>query len=105
MADKREKDAIEESAKLLGLHRLYKEASTNAINIFSAAPRKMKESDEHMELLRHAFGSTAHPRFFRTRKLWDWTDGSFLKRLNAFTVGLNLIFRSEMARLKDAKKS
>lgn len=105
MANEKEKEAIAISAKTHGLLRLYEEASTNAHKIFRGMAGHDFEKDEYEDLLSHAFGSTSHPRFFRTRKLWDWTDGPFPSRLKSFTRGINLIISSEIARLNDAKKS
>ena len=97
-ADKQERIEFFENAKKDGLFNLYKEALENSQIVFGLIEENHQRS-RRAELVRLAFGQKAHHRFFRTGKLWDWTDGPPKTKIPAFLFGLWRVFRSEIARL------
>lgn len=99
-ADKQERIEFFENARKDGLLNLYKEALENSQIVFGLMEEKHQRY-RRAELVRLAFGQETHHRFFRTGKLWDWTDGGLIKKMPEFLSGLRRVGRSEVARLRE----
>ena len=70
-----ERAKFETNAAEQGLARLYKEAMNISLKIFDPALQDTKFSKDTLVMILGAFGMSNNVRFFRTKKLWAWTDG------------------------------
>ena len=100
-----ERENLHQLADFHGVHRLLDDALFAATSLFAASELEgvSGASADREPLLHSAFGITNKQRLFRSRKLWDWTDGSPPKRVIEFGRGLLRVWQSEMARVSQER--
>ena len=97
-----ERAALERHAREQGLSRLLSEAMAAAHRLFGGTG---PVDADVLALARDAFGGRAHRRFYRTRRLWGWLDGSSPRRGLALVDNSLGFARSEVHRLREQRRA
>lgn len=93
-----ERKEVLSCVKRHGLERLFDDAISNARAVFGIKADGFGASDADYVMRDSAIGSKANPRFFRSRKLWQWSAGNPPQRIWNFTDGMIRVLRSNLAR-------
>lgn len=96
-----DRETLIQMASSQGLRRLYDEAIRSSYLLFGerAPPMPADCDDEFRDIFASAMAARDNPHFFRSRKLWEWTDGNGLRRASDFARSLTRIAYSEASRL------
>lgn len=100
--------SVEDLAEFHDLRRLYDEAMLNARELFLRSDDMIRAAgpgaEVYDQLLMSSLGSVEYARFYRTRKLWDWLDGSPPKRASRLFDGLLRVVKSDWTQKMEERK-
>ena len=102
-ASEDERASFAEVASRQSLGRLLDDAVSSSLTLFGKRSEVSALSDSRDEIIRLAFGTEKHLRFFRTRRLWTWLDGGPMKRALSFISGLIRVFKSEWVQKREVR--
>lgn len=98
-----ERKNLVDAAKQQSLSRLLDDAVKSSLALFGRNTEDDALSDSRTEIIRLAFGTEKHLRFFRTRRLWTWLDGGVVRRSLSLTSSLVRVTRSEWVQKRELR--
>lgn len=102
-ANEDDRASFVEAANRQSLSRLFNDAVSSSLTLFGKSGEGSALSENRDEIIRLAFGTEKHLRFFRTRRLWTWLDGGPMKRSVSLISGLIRVFKSEWVQKREVR--